>query len=285
VALLGTGLLGRPVAENLSRRGFEVHVWNRTTEKALRLSRANCAPHVSAPEAVAAADVVMMLLADGPATEEVLIEGGLLDAIGPDRPLIQSGTVGVESIERIATASADAGVTLIDAPVSGSRMPAEKGELILLVGAQRPVPEGVQAVFDAIGQRVQWAGGIGAGTRLKLVLQTWLVSLLESLAETVALAEAAGINPDSFLEAIAGGPLDTPYAHLKGGAMARREFDPAFPLRLLPKDARLAIEMAGGDAGELAPILELVVARAQKSIELGHGESDMAALFYACGRT
>ena len=139
-------------------------------------------------------------------------------------------------------------------------------------------------LLEIVGRRIHWAGGIGAGMRLKLIVQTWLLTVLEALAETVALAETAGLDPARFLEAIAGGPIDLPYAQLKGGAMRDRAFDPAFPLRLVPKDARLAAELAVGEHELIAPMLELVIRRAETAIESGHGSEDMAAIFYASGR-
>jgi 3-hydroxyisobutyrate dehydrogenase len=286
VAVVGTGLLGAPVAANLARHGFAVSVWNRTAEKAESLREHGCDAHSQLADALAGVDAVITLLSDGTATEEVLT-GPLraLENMPPGSLLIQSGTIGADATVRIAAAASAVGVEMVDAPVSGSREPAERGELIILAGGAATARRLAQPIFDAMGKRTHWVGDVGAGSRLKLVIQTWLVCLLESLAETISVAEHVGIDPQDFLEAIADGPLDVPYAQLKGAAMIDRRFDPAFALRLLPKDTRLAAEMLGGDAAQVAPMLDLVLERAAAAIAMGHGESDMAAIFYASGRS
>jgi 3-hydroxyisobutyrate dehydrogenase len=284
VTVLGVGLLGSPVAVNLRRCGFDVTVWNRTAEKATTLAAEGCRPCVVLSDAVAEADAVITLLTDGAATEQVLVEGGALEAMRRDALLVQSGTIGIAATRRVAAAAAAAGITMVDAPVSGSRVPAERGELIVLAGGDSAGRALADPLLAAIGKRTLWAGGVGDGMRLKLVVQTWLVTVLEALAETVALAETAGLDPAFFLQAIADGPLDLPYAHLKGGAMRDRAFTPAFPLQLVPKDARLARELLGDDASKVAPMLDLVLERAATAIADGHGDDDMAAIFYATGR-
>ena len=284
VTVLGTGLLGTPVAVNLCRRGFDVTVWNRTHAKTAEAAAAGCRAHAHLLEAVAGADAVVTLLTDGAATEEVLVERGALAAMAADAVLVQSGTVGVDAAARIGAAARTAGVAFVDAPVSGSRVPAERGELIILAGAGAEARRRAQPLLAAMGKRIHWTGDVGDGQRLKLVLQAWLVMLLESLAETIAIAETAGVDPTAFLEAIADGPLDMPYAQLKGSAMRDRAFAPAFPLALVGKDARLATEIAGADAARVAPMLELVIARCAEAVAAGHGEEDMAAIFHATGR-
>ncbi|MDO8209598.1 NAD(P)-dependent oxidoreductase [Conexibacter sp. CPCC 206217] len=284
VTVLGTGLLGSPVAVNLRRRGCEVTVWNRTHAKAVELERHGLRARERLTDAVAGADAVVSLLADGPVTERVLLDGGALAAMRPGALLVQMGTIGIASTERLAAAVAASAVSLVDAPVSGSRVPAERGELIVLAGADEAVRALAEPLLRKIGRRIHWAGDVGAGMRLKLVVQTWLLTLLEALAETVALAETAGLDPTRFLEAIEDGPLDLPYAQSKGAAMRDRAFDPFFPLALVPKDAGLARELAAGETELVAPMLDLVIARARSAIEEGHGAEDMAAIFRASRR-
>ncbi len=284
VTVLGAGLLGSPVAANLARCGFEVTVWNRTLAKAQALALNGCRPCRELAEAVAEADAVIALLADGAATEQVLQGDGALSAMRRGALLLQSGTIGMTSTLRVARAAAAAGVTMIDAPVSGSRGPAERGELIVLAGADVKDRATAEQLLAAMGKRTLWAGGVGDGMRLKLVVQTWLLTVLEALAETIAVAESSALDPALFLQAIDGGPLDLPYAHLKGGAMKDRSFEPSFPLTLVPKDAALAREAVGEDASRIAPMLDLVLERAAAAITAGHGQKDMAAIFYASGR-
>jgi 3-hydroxyisobutyrate dehydrogenase len=140
--------------------------------------------------------------------------------------------------------------------------------------------ERVQPVFDAVGQRTMWLGEAGAGTRLKLVVNAWVVSVVESLGETLALAEGLSLDPRLFLEAIGGGGLDLPYAQMKGGAMIERSFEPSFALSLARKDAGLVLEAAERH-DQPAPLAEVVKRQMEKAEEAGHGDEDMAATFYA----
>lgn len=284
VTVLGVGLLGAPVAINLRRRGFDVTVWNRTAAKAQALAVEGCRPCAELREAVADADAVITLLADGPVTEGILVTQGALAAMPQQALLVQAGTVGMAATQRIATEAAAAGIRIIDAPVSGSGASAERGDLVVLAGGDRSDRAVADPLFAAMGRRTVWAGGVGDGMRLKLVIQTWLLTLVEALAETIALAESSSLDPALFLDAISGGPLDVAYAHLKGRAMRDRDFAPAFSLTLAAKDARLARELAGHSSGRLAPILDLVIDRAGAVIAAGHGGDDMAAIFHATGR-
>jgi len=132
-------------------------------------------------------------------------------------------------------------------------------------------------LFDAVGARTVVLGDEpGASTRMKLVLNTWLLALVEGLAESVALAEGLGVDPAAFLEIIDGGPLGPPYAKMKGTMMIERSYEPSFSLGLAAKDARLALE-AAADAGLDLPALRAIRAQLEAAVEQGHGEADMAA--------
>ena len=157
---------------------------------------------------------------------------------------IQASTVGIEGAERCAALAAERGVAYVDAPVLGTRQPAEEGKLIVLASGPEDVRDRVDPVFDAVGARTLWLGEAGAGQRLKLVANTWVLALVEGLAETLQLAEGLGVAPQSFLDVIAGGPLDAGYAQAKGKGMIEREFPPAFPLRHALKDLRLVEDAA-----------------------------------------
>jgi 3-hydroxyisobutyrate dehydrogenase len=279
VAVLGTGLLGAPVARNLARQGFSVTAWNRSSEKVEALAADGCFVASSAADAVAGARAVVTVLADGEATWRVLVEDGALAAMEQGAVVIQSGTIGLDPTTRLAGACAEAGVSFLDAPVSGSRQPAEEGSLVILAGGDEPAFVAAQKVLDAMGRETVEAGGVGAGTALKMVVNTWLLTATQALAETLALAEAIGCDPEAFFRAVTGGPIGMPYVDLKGRAMVDRQFRPAaFPLRLLGKDASLGVE-AGRENGQALPGLEAIARAAAALTEAGHGDDDMAALF------
>jgi 3-hydroxyisobutyrate dehydrogenase len=169
-------------------------------------------------------------------------------------------------------------VGFVDAPVSGTKQPAAEGKLVVMASGPQELRERVQPVFDAVGGRTLWVGDEpGAGTRLKLVTNAWLVAVAEGVAETIALAEGLGLDPALFLEAIDGGPLESPYARMKAKAMIDRDFTPSFALKLATKDAVLAVQSAR-DRGLDLPVLEAISERMQQAVP-EHGDEDLSATF------
>jgi 3-hydroxyisobutyrate dehydrogenase len=174
-------------------------------------------------------------------------------------------------------------VEFVDAPVSGSDGPARAGELVVLASGPERLRSRVQPVFDAIGNKTLWLGPAGNGTRMKLVLNNWLASQVESVAETIALTEALGVDPRLFLETIAEGPLGSPYAVAKGRGMIAGQFAPGFPLRLAYKDVGLALEAAREHHLEL-PVTEALVPRWQQAIDDGHADEDLSSVVTVASR-
>jgi 3-hydroxyisobutyrate dehydrogenase len=262
VALLGTGIMGAGMARNLVAAGHEVRAWNRTRERAEGLGATVAASPAAACES---AEVVITMLSDGPAVETAVADLELGDALWA-----QMSTVGVEATEALAARAPGA---FVDAPVLGSKPQAEAGQLTVLASGpfERCAP-----VFDAVGRTVDLGGEPGAGTRMKLVLNHWVLSLTESVAETVLLAEGLGVDPRGFLGIIDGGPMGPPYAKLKGTNMIERRYEVNFPLRLAHKDAGLMVAAAEA-AGLDVPLARLVAERMGAAIEAGHGDEDFSA--------
>jgi 3-hydroxyisobutyrate dehydrogenase len=276
VAVLGTGNMGAPIARNLARAGFPVRVWNRTPAKAQALVAEGATYAAQPATAVAGADVVITMLADGAAVENVMAGTQL----SPGTIWVQMSTIGVEWTERLAALAARRSVAFVDAPVSGSSEPAEKGELVILASGARPVRARVEPIFDVLGRQTLWLDHVGDGSRLKLVLNNWLAVLVEGMAETLTLSETLGLDPHLFVGTIAGGPLASPYAVSKGNAMLDARFDPGFPLRHAAKDATLARD-AAQDRGQELPLTAALLRRWQQAIALGHGDDDVASAITA----
>jgi 3-hydroxyisobutyrate dehydrogenase len=275
VAFLGTGIMGLPMAANVASAGLRVRAWNRTVEKAAPLAERGAEVAGSAAEAVRGADIVVTMLADGPTVAEVI--EGVLGDLAQDAVWLQMCTVGVEWTAKLAALAERAGVAFVDAPVLGTKQPAEQGKLVVLAAGPEEVRERCAPVFDAVGSRTMWLGPAGAASRLKLVSNAWVLALTNATAESVGLAEALGVDPRLFLEAISGGPLDVAYAHVKGESMMKREFQPSFPARHAAKDARLVLDAVDEDtdlAGTEATLKHLETAVAQ-----GYGDQDMAVLY------
>jgi 3-hydroxyisobutyrate dehydrogenase len=276
VAVLGAGgTMGLPMARNIARAGLRVRAWNRSPEKMRPLADDGAHLADDARAAVEGADVVITMLADADAVLAVM--GDAIDAMREGVVWLQTSTIGEAGIEACAELAEGHGIRLVDAPVLGTKAPAEQGELIVLGSGPEGLRDGLAPIFDAIAQRTMWVGETGAGTRLKVVVNSWIVTVVEGGAETIALAEGMGVDPMLLFEALEGGALDLPYLRMKGGAIAARDFDPSFSLRLAAKDAALVQESAGRrDLG--LPALAAIRRRLEEGVP-EHGDEDMSATF------
>jgi 3-hydroxyisobutyrate dehydrogenase len=279
VAFLGTGTMGLPMARNLARAGFDVRAWNRTPERARPLEDDGATVAADPREAAADSELLVTVLSDSVAVLDSA--GGALPALAQGATWAQMSTIGIEGTQLCERAAAEAGVEFIDAPVLGTREPAEKGELVVLASGPDAARPRVEPLFDALGKRTFWLGEAGQGTRAKVVINTWIVGVVGVLAETVTLAEALAVDPQVFFDAVEGGTLDLPYARIKGRAMIEKRFDnPAFRLSLSRKDADLALDAADG-AGLDLPVLTALGERLRQAEADGHGDEDMAATYWA----
>ena len=276
VAVLGTGTIGEPIARNLARAGFDVTVWNRTREKAEPLAEDGATVCDAAAEAAQRAEIVLTVLADADATAETVEEIEFADGA----VWVQVATVGVDGAERLAELARETGVAFVDAPVLGTRQPAEKGKLVVLASGSDDALDRCEPVFEAIGQATRRLGPVPNGSKLKMVTNLWLLAVTEGAAEAIALAEGLGLDPREFLATMEGSQIDTPYLHLKGEAMLERRLDPSFKLELAAKDSALVLEAA--DRVEVDTRVARAVREAfERGIELGHGDEDMAAVYFA----
>jgi 3-hydroxyisobutyrate dehydrogenase len=270
--------MGAPIARNLLAAGFPVSVWNRTAKRAGPLVEDGARQSSTPAEAAEGVDVTLTMLADGDAVTDAMTgSAGALASLRPGSTWIQMATVGDEWTGRLAALATQKNLEFVDAPVSGSDGPAREGRLLVLASGPEGARAQVQPIFDAIGGKTLWLGPAGNGTRLKLVLNDWLASLTEGVAETIALTEALGLDPQLFIEAINGGPLGSPYAVAKARAALAGELDPGFALRLAFKDVGLALEAARERGLEL-PITEAIARRWQEAIADGHADEDVAAV-------
>ena len=276
VAVLGAGgTMGLPMARNIARAGMRVRAWNRTGEKARPLEANGAESFETAREAAAGADVIVTMLADADAVLDAMEDaaksarGGVI--------WLQMSTIGEVGTERCAEEADVHGLTLVDAPVLGTKQPAEEGKLVILASGPEWARDRARPIFDVVGQKTIWVGAAGAGTRLKIVTNGWVLAVVEAGAEIIALAEGLDLDPNLFYEAIEGGPLDLPYLRLKGKAMLERNFEPSFRLVLAAKDARL-IEESAQRRGIDVPLFNTIRSRmAEGAAE--HGDEDLSATY------
>ena len=274
IAVLGTGAMGAPMARNLARAGNEVRAWNRTRERAEPLRDDGIDVRDDPAAATDGADVVMTMLSDADAVLPVAEQAGF----SPGQIWWQASTIGIDGTDRCVEIAAKTGAVLVDAPVLGTRQPAEEGKLVVLASGAEDALDALVPLFDAVGTRTLRLGEAGRATRLKLAVNTWVLTVVEGAAETIALAESLGIDPQLILDAVDGGGLDLPYFRLKANMMFERRFPPAFTLELAAKDARLAVE-AGERNGADLPAARAIAQRMAEAARAGHGEEDMAAVY------
>jgi 3-hydroxyisobutyrate dehydrogenase len=275
--------MGGPIARNLLAAGFVVSVWNRTAERAAPLAAEGARQASSPAEAAEGADLTLTMLADGDAVNDAMTgPEGALASLQPGSVWIQMATVGDAWTERLGALATGNDIQFVDAPVSGSDGPAREAQLIVLASGPEGTRAQLQPIFDAIGRKTLWLGPAGDGTRLKLVLNDWLASLTEGVAETIALTEALGLDPQLFIDAIDDGPLGSPYAVAKARAALGGELAPGFALRLAFKDVGLALDAARERNLEL-PITEAISRRWQQAIADGHADEDVAAVIAVAG--
>ncbi|MFC1418924.1 NAD(P)-dependent oxidoreductase [Streptacidiphilus cavernicola] len=283
VALLGTGIMGSAMARNLLAAGHRVTVWNRTPARAEALAADGAVVAADPAEAVRDADVVLTVLLDGPSALTAMRAAG--PALRPGTVWTQCGTVGIEALDELVGFAHEHGLLLVDSPVLGTRQPAESGQLTVLAAGPQAARAVADQVFAVIGARTRWLAedaASGAATRLKLVLNGWVLTLVNGTAEALTLAEGLGVDPRAFLDAVAGGPLDNVYLQTKGAAMLAGDFAPNFTVEGGLKDARL-IAGAGRAAGLTLDLAEAAVTRLARARELGHGDADLSASYLASG--
>ena len=276
VAVLGTGTMGAGMARSLVRHGMSVRVWNRTRAKAEALAADGADIAGSPVDAVSGAGVIITMLYDATAVLDVMTEAA--PAVAPGAIWLQSATIGLEGTSQAAALAQAPALAMIDAPVLGTKAPAEQGALVMLLGGDRSLLPGLQPVLDAISARTIWAGDLpGQGMALKLACNAWIAAITAATAQSLTLASGLAVDPRLFLDAIAGGPSDCAYAHLKGGQMLAADFAPSFALDGVSKDVALIAD-AAARAGVDATLLNALAGVYRKASDLGYGKDDMAAV-------
>lgn len=276
IGFVGTGLMGRGMAHSLLRQGHTVRVWNRTRSKAEDVAKAGAAVAATPADAARGADVVVTMLAD-PAAVAACVEGpdGILSALRKGAVVIDSSTVSPPSTRRMGELIAKAGGHLLDAPVFGSKNEAETGALGFIVGGDRAVFDSVQDVFSALGKST-YMGPAGMGASAKLVVNLVIASELQAFHEGMVLATKIGLDPDLMYGVLMNSRARAGIFEMKGPNILKRDFEAFFPLRLMDKDMRLALETA--DALQLPlPVVSAVKNVLGQCMSAGQAEEDFSS--------
>ena len=277
VAVLGIGAMGHGMAVSALRAGIPTIVWNRTPEATRDLAELGAEVAETAADAARRAAIVVTMVTDTDAVISIASDEGVLEALAPGAIWVQMSTIGVRGIERVlALAERERpDVMVLDAPVSGSKDPAEHGQLTIFASGPEEAREPVTPLFDALGQRTIWVGPAGTGTRLKIVNNTWLAFAAEAVDASVALAHRLGLETETLVDALGGGPLVSAWQAAKLQRILEGEFSAQFALSLALKDVRLALEAADG-AGFAA--LACLAGEWQTAVDQGLGDQDLTVV-------
>ncbi|MDA8493979.1 NAD(P)-dependent oxidoreductase [Kluyvera georgiana] len=276
VAVLGLGAMGHAFAANLLKKGFTVYGWNRTPGRGEDLQSHGLQLCNDAALAVADASVIIAMLTDGAATQAII------RAIAPSCPqgasFCQMGTIGIqETAESIALLHAlRPDMLYLDAPVSGTKAPAENAQILVMASGDQTRAGAAQQVFDAISRGTQWYGEAGNSQKMKLVINAWLIAMMQGIAESMQLAKQFGFTPDQLWETLEGGPLAAPYVKGKLEMIRKEDYTPQMQLQHALKDARLALENA--PQGTM-PMMSDIAALWEKAAQNGLAERDLAAVY------
>ncbi len=277
VAVLGIGSMGHGMATSALRAGIPTIVWSRHAARTRDLTDLGADVAETAAEAAARAGIVITMVTDTDAVVSIATEQGMLDALAPGAIWAQMSTIGVAGTERVITLveTRRPDVTLLDAPVSGSKEPAEQGQLTIFASGPDSARSRVTPLFDAFSQRTIWVGPLGTGSRLKLVNNTLLAFTAEGLAASVALAHRLGLETETIIDALGGGPLMSPWESAKLQRITRGEYAPQFALALALKDVHLALETV--DAGRFEALAALA-REWERAVDQGLGDQDLTVV-------
>jgi 3-hydroxyisobutyrate dehydrogenase len=263
------------MAHRLLAQGVAVVAWDRESDHVQPLAERGAEVANTAADVVGTARAVITML---PTAEVVLaVVDPLLDEWPEDTIWLQMSSVGAGEADRLAEIATAHGVTLFDAPVSGSTHPAEEGELTILASGPDSSRRQVEPILEALGSRIQWVGEAGMGSRLKLAANHWMIAMVAALAETMHLCQLMGLEERQFVHLLDGGPLGSSYGVEKLGEMERQDYPAGFPVRLALKDLKLLREVANSSDVEL-PVLDPVLERFGEA-ETGHADDDLAAVY------
>ncbi len=273
VAFIGLGIMGRSMAANLVKAGHEVSVWNRSAGKDVEGARTAASP----AEATQEAEVVWMCVSDTKAVEGVVFgPGGVAQALSSGAIVADSSTISPSATVRFAERIRAKGADWVDAPMTGSKIAAEAGSLIFMVGGEKSALDRLQPLFEAMGKQVFHMGETGKGQATKLVMNLQIALIYEGFAEALTLAAKLGVDVEKLLPLVQASMVRSGVVEYKSTFILNRDFSPNFPLRLMLKDIRLALDAAKESRVRL-PGLEAVEEVYDVAAEEGHGDLDYAS--------
>jgi 3-hydroxyisobutyrate dehydrogenase-like beta-hydroxyacid dehydrogenase len=278
VGVIGLGLMGSAFASNLLVRGYQVHVYNRTTQKAEPLVAKGAVLHPSPKDLASSVDIVMTSLTDQDAIDSVALgEDGFLNSMRKGSLWIDLSTIDPTASVRHAKAAEKAGVDRLDAPVVGSEDLASAGGLVILVGGSNEVFQKYQSFLNELGKTVSYLGTDGNGHKMKLDVNLYLGLIGESFSEALVLSRKQGFDAKTFVQVINETAHKNTFSEVKGPRIAAGNFDAAFSLNNLLKDLKLADKQAS-ETGAILPMSKVALAQYSNAAEVGDGGKDFSVI-------
>ncbi|MBA0769814.1 hypothetical protein Gotri_018511 [Gossypium trilobum] len=279
VGFLGLGIMGKAMSMNLLKNGFKVTVWNRTLSKCDEVVAHGASVGETPAEVVKKCNITIAILSDPAAALSVVFDkDGVLDQICSGKGYIDMSTVDPETSCKISEAIALKGGHFLEAPVSGSKQPAETGQLVILAAGDKALYEEAVPAFDVLGKKSFFLGPVGNGAKMKLVVNMIMGSVMNAFSEGLTLAERSGLNPHSLLDVLDLGGIANPMFRGKGPEMLKDNYSPAFPLKHQQKDMRLALALGDQNAVSM-PVAAAANEAFKKARSMGLGDLDFSAVY------
>ncbi|MFU2208023.1 NAD(P)-dependent oxidoreductase [Solidesulfovibrio sp. C21] len=283
IGFLGLGIMGTAMSGNCLRAGFDVMVWNRSPGPAARLAAEGATVAKTPAEAAAHGDVTIVMLTGPEACEAVLFgPDGAAASLGPGKTLVNMSTISPAYARQAAACVRETGAEYVDAPVSGSKKPAEDATLVILAGGREEAIAAVEPVLLAMGKKVARCGEAGMGSTMKVTVNVLLGIMAEGLAETVRLGESLGLSRQALLDVVMAGPMANDLFRLKDPMFRVDDYPAQFPAKHMAKDLTFAVE-AARDAGANIPVLSVLAPLYHTLVDTGLGDADFAAVIKALG--
>jgi|EP00927_Polykrikos_kofoidii_P060986 3-hydroxyisobutyrate dehydrogenase-like beta-hydroxyacid dehydrogenase len=285
VGFIGVGIMGLGMCHNLIKAGRSLVVWNRDSSKSQSLAAETDAVGkvevaASVKEVVEKCTLIYSMLSTIEASEAVFPD--LLAALSPGKMIIDCATLTPQRMQWMAAESKAKGALFLEAPVSGSKAPAEAGQLIFLAAGDEAVNIAAAQDLEAMGKATFFLGTeVGAGSQMKIVVNMVMGIQLNAVGEGVALAEACGLPTDKLFDVLNLGAMASPLIKMKGSGMINKEFPPAFPLKHAQKDMRFAVQL-GDEKGMALPVCASSNEQYKKARHMGYGDGDFSAIVQAC---
>lgn len=281
VGFLGLGIMGKAMSMNLLRHGFKLTVWNRTLSRCDELVEHGASVAETPAAVVKKCKYTIAMLSDPSAALSVVFDkDGVLEQICNGKGYIDMSTVDCDTSSKISEAITSKGGSFLEAPVSGSKKPAEDGQLVILAAGEKALYEEALPAFDVMGKKSFFLGHVGNGAKMKLVVNMIMGSMMNAFSEGLILADKSGLNPQTLLDVLDLGGIANPMFKMKGPTMIQKSYSPAFPLKHQQKDMRLALALGDQNAVSM-PVAAAANEAFKKARSMGLGDLDFSAVHEA----